>query len=73
MSEAQPQTQTQFKVGETVTYQTWDGEEGRSYGWFLATKKAKVVSVYYKLDNGEIVEESKLTLVESKSETPKRF
>lgn len=63
-----------FKIGDTVTYQRWDGEEGRSYGWFLATKKAKIVSVCYKLDNGDLMEESKLVLVESpqsKSEPPK--
>ena len=73
MSEPQTQTQAQFQVGQTVTYQIWDGEEGRSYGWFLATKKAKIVSICYKLDNGDVIEETKLALVESKSEPPKRF
>jgi hypothetical protein len=52
-----------YKVGDTVKYESWDGEEGRSYGWFLDTKKAKIVSVWYKLDNGDMVEEKKLVLV----------
>ncbi len=61
-----------FKIGDTVTYEWWDGEEGRSYGWFLAMKTAKVVSISYKLDNGDMVEEKKLTKLEqSKSESPK--
>ena len=53
-----------YKVGDTVQYERWDGEEGRSYGWFLATKRAKIVSVCYKLDNGDTIEESKLVLLE---------
>jgi hypothetical protein len=61
-----------YKVGDTVQYEKWDGEEGRSYGWFLATKKAKIVSVCYKLDNGDVIEETKLVLVESKSEPKKQ-
>ena len=60
-----------FQIGETVTYEMWDGEEGRGYGWFLNRKKAKIVSIYYKLDNGDMMEEKKLVKVESKSETPK--
>jgi hypothetical protein len=59
-----------FQIGETVTYQMWDGEEGRGYGWFLNTKKAKIVSICYKLDNGDTIEETKLVKVESKSEAP---
>jgi hypothetical protein len=61
-----------YKVGDTVQYEKWDGEEGRSYGWFLATKQAKIVSVCYKLDNGDIIEEKKLVLLESKSELKKQ-
>jgi hypothetical protein len=61
-----------YKVGDTVQYEKWDGEEGRSYGWFLATKKAKIVSVCYKLDNGDVIEETKLVLLESKSEPKKQ-
>ena len=64
-------SEPKFQIGQTVSYERWDGEEGRSYGWFLATKKAKIVSVCYKLDNGDIIEEKKLVLVESKSEPPK--
>jgi hypothetical protein len=59
-----------FKIGDTVQYERWDGEEGRSYGWFLATKQAKIVSICYKLDNGDTIEGSKLTLVAPK-EQPK--
>ncbi len=63
---------SEFKVGDTVTYERWDGEEGRSYGWFLAQKKAKIVSTCYKLDNGDIIEETRLVkVVESKSEPQK--
>ncbi len=63
---------SEFKVGDTVTYERWDGEEGRSYGWFLAQKKAKIVSICYKLDNGDIIEETRLVkVVESKSEPQK--
>ena len=64
-----------YKVGDTVQYERWDGEEGRSYGWFLATKQAKIVSVWYKLDNGDVIEEKQLILVpppESKSEPKKQ-
>ena len=60
-----------FTIGDTVSYERWDGEEGRSYGWFLATKQAKIVSICYKLDNGDTLDEKKLTKVESKSEVPK--
>lgn len=60
----------QFKIGDQVTYTILDGEEGRSYGWFYNTKKAKIISVWYKLDNGDMIEEKKLVL-ESKSEVPK--
>jgi hypothetical protein len=60
-------TSTQpFQVGDTVKYEKWDGEEGRSYGWFLATKQAKIVSICYKLDNGDILEAAKLVKVEDK-------
>ncbi len=66
-----------FKIGDTVKYEFMDGEEGRSYGWFMNTAQAKIVSVYYKLDNGQVISESKLTLVppkptESKSDPPKQ-
>jgi hypothetical protein len=71
-----------FKIGDTVKYEFMDGEEGRSYGWFRNTAQAKIVSVYYKLDNGKVISESDLTLVppkeypkestESKSDPPKQ-
>jgi hypothetical protein len=66
-----------FKIGDTVKYEFMDGEEGRSYGWFRNTAQAKIVSVFYKLDNGQVIEEKKLTLVtpklsESKSDPPKQ-
>jgi hypothetical protein len=61
-----------FHVGDTVTYEKWDGEEGRGYGWFRVNKKAKIVSICYKLDTGDIVEEKSLVKVEqSKSEITK--
>lgn len=63
-----------FKIGDTVSYEIWDGEEGRTYGWFLNKKKAKIVSIVYELDNGDKIREDKLVLVtppESKSEPPK--
>jgi hypothetical protein len=55
-----------LQVGDTVKYEKWDGEEGRGYGWFLATKQAKIVSICYKLDNGDILEGTKLVKVEEK-------
>jgi hypothetical protein len=67
-----------FKIGDTVKYEFMDGEEGRSYGWFRNTAQAKIVSVYYKLDNGQVISESKLMLVvpkepvASKSDPPKQ-
>lgn len=59
--------ETQFKKGDTVTYQDVDMEHySRGYGLIYETKKAQVVEVYYKLSNGECVPESKLTLVPKK-------
>jgi hypothetical protein len=72
LTDGQANSTNTFRVGDTVTYEMWDGEEGRGYGWFLAQKKAKIVSICYKLDNGDTVEEKKLVkVVESKSESPK--
>lgn len=59
-----------FEVGDRVTYEMWDGEEGRGYGWSLVSKASTVVSIYYKMANGDFVEEKKLVNVESKSELP---
>ena len=64
-------SEAKFTVGETVSYQQMDGEEGRSYGWFFATKTGKIVSICYKLDNGDVLEERKLVKIESKSDSPK--
>jgi hypothetical protein len=58
-------TQAHFKVGQPVTYEIWDGEEGRSYGWFMNRKTAKITSVFYKMDNFDSIEASNLTLVSS--------
>jgi hypothetical protein len=39
-----------IKEGDTLTYEIWDGEEGRSYGWFKATKTAKVKEILFRTD-----------------------
>jgi hypothetical protein len=39
-----------IKEGDTLTYEIWDGEEGRSYGWFKATKTAKVKEIIFRTD-----------------------
>lgn len=67
-----------FQVGEKVMYHTLDEEYYyRGYGVSMETKISKIVSVYYKLENGEIVEEQKLIRVDqeqsqSKSDPPKK-
>jgi hypothetical protein len=61
-----------FTVGDTVTYQTVDMEYySRGYGLSYETKGSTIVSICYKLANGDIVEQKQLVLVESKSEDPK--
>ena len=61
-----------FKVGDTVTYRTIDMEYySRGYGISYETKGSTIVSICYKLANGDIVEQKQLVLVESKSEEPK--
>lgn len=68
------ETQAQFKVGQVVTYETLDEEYySRGYGIHMETKASTIVSICYKLANGDIVEEKKLMLVntESKSDPPK--
>jgi hypothetical protein len=40
-----------IKEGDTLTYEIWDGEEGRGYGWFKATKTAKVKEIIFRTDN----------------------
>jgi hypothetical protein len=63
-----------FQIGDTVKYETLDEEYySRGYGISMETKVSKIVSICYKLANGEIVEEKKLECVErkqSKSEPP---
>ena len=66
---------TAFNVGNVVTYQTLDEEYySRGYGINYETKASTIVSIYYKMANGDMIEEKKLVLVsspESKSEAPK--
>ena len=72
-----------FKIGDTVQYTVWDGEEGRGYGWSLNTKTTKIASILYKMENGDMMEGKNLvripskeptkeTQVESKSDMPKK-
>ncbi len=56
---------TKYKIGDKVTYQDVDMEYySRGYGLSYERKTATVVSIVYKLSNGETVEESKLTKIE---------
>ncbi len=67
-------SEPKFQVGQVVTYQTLDEESYfRGYGVNMETKASTIVSIYYKLANGDLVEEKKLMLVdlESKSNPPK--
>jgi hypothetical protein len=65
-----------FKIGDKVKYETVDEEYySRGYGICMETKTSQVVSICYKLANGEVVEQRKLSLVntvESKSDPPKQ-
>jgi hypothetical protein len=67
--------QATFRVGDVVTYTTLDEEYySRGYGINYETKASTIVSIYYKMANGDMMEEKKLMLVlnaESKSEPPK--
>jgi hypothetical protein len=40
-----------IKEGATLSYEIMDGEEGRSYGWFLAQKTSKVAKICYRTDH----------------------
>ncbi len=61
----------QFKPGDIVTYKTLDEEYySRGYGVIFETKASTIVSIYYKLANGDLIEEKKLVLVEPQ-ENPK--
>ena len=44
-------------VGDTIKYEFWDGEEGRSYGWFLNKKEGKVIEILYRMENGDTVKQ----------------
>lgn len=61
-----------FKVGDVVTYKTLDMEYySRGYGVSYETKGSTIVSICYKLANGDIVEQTQLVLAQSKSEETK--
>jgi len=61
-----------FKLGDVVTYKTVDMEYySRGYGLSYETKASTIVSICYKLANGDTVEQKQLLLVESKSEGSK--
>jgi hypothetical protein len=63
----------QFNVGDVVTYQTLDEEYySRGYGINYETKASTIVSIYYKLANGDVIEEKKLLLVEPLREKGKQ-
>jgi hypothetical protein len=42
-------------VGDTVNFQFWDGEEGRSYGWHLTKKEGTISELFYRMKNGDLV------------------
>lgn len=62
MSEQTLQTPS-FKIGDKVKYETLDEEYySRGYGVIMETKTSTIVSICYKLANGDIVEQKKLVL-----------
>ncbi len=65
-------SEPKFQVGQVVTYQTLDEEYySRGYGINMETKASTIVSIYYKLANGGLVEEKKLVLVDIKKDEKK--
>lgn len=59
----------QFKLGDVVTYETLDEEYySRGYGVIMETKASTIVSICYKLANGDILDEKRLLLVQPKEE-----
>jgi hypothetical protein len=65
-------SETTFKLGDVVTYKTLDMEYySRGYGINYETKGSTIVSICYKLANGDTVEQNQLVLVESKSQEQK--
>lgn len=64
-------TENKFKIGDKVKYETLDEEYySRGYGVIMETKTSQIVSIYYKLANGEIVDERKLVHVNPTNSTP---
>lgn len=62
-----------FKIGDVVTYTTLDEEYySRGYGINVETKASTIISIYYKLANGDIIEEKKLVLVEPEKNPKKQ-
>lgn len=45
------------QVGETITIEFMDGEEGRSYGWFMNKKTCKVTELRFRMENGPTIPE----------------
>lgn len=65
-------SETSFKIGDVVTYKTLDLENySRGYGVVFETKGSTIISICYRLANGDIVEQNELVLAQSKSEEPK--
>lgn len=59
------ETQAQkFEIGDKVTYKDLDMEYySRGYGISYETKTARIVSICYKLSNGDTIDERRLVLV----------
>lgn len=61
-----------FKIGDVIEYKDVDMESyTRGYGIHYEMRTAKIVGICYKLDNGDVIEQSKLTLNTSRAETQK--
>ncbi len=66
-------SENKFKIGDKVKYETLDEEYYyRGYGVSMETKTSQIVSICYKLANGETVEEKKLMLVDESKSEPKK-
>jgi hypothetical protein len=65
-------SEQKFSVGDVVSYETLDIESySRGYGVHMESKASTIVSVCYRLANGDVIEERKLVLVQSKSQPTK--
>lgn len=61
-----------LSVGDLVTYTTLDIESySRGYGIHYETKGSTIISICYKLANGDTIEAKNVVQVQSKSEGPK--